>query len=205
MNIGDNTSVRELSTLLQAVWAPGTTRNILFLVVTSEENVVEATLRNSSEGTLKSWIFREIVELEHSLLDEASTLDLDDACEARRHEEEVELLVHLANFLSVTEFALKIVERLELAATRSIDMPFIFQPRIVVYRVWNFQVASEDDLCHEARKFDRLGILIFSTLVVETKSCDRNICIKVRKLIVFKLSGHHEDIISLLMQENLSI
>ena len=108
--------------------------------------MVEATLRNSIEDTPKSWIFCESVELVHGLLDECSALDLDDAREAWGHEEEVELLIRLADFLSVTEFTLKVIEGLELAATRSVEVPLIFQPWIVVHCVWNFQVPSKDDL-----------------------------------------------------------
>ena len=108
--------------------------------------MVEATLRNSIEDALKSWVFCESVELVHSLLDECPALDLDDASEAWRHEEEVKHLIRLADFLSVTEFTLKIIEGLELAATRSVEVPLIFQPWIVVYCVWNFQVPSKDDL-----------------------------------------------------------
>ena len=100
MHVGDNTRVRELTSVLQAVRASLACRNVFFFVIASEEDVVESTLWRAGKDRVKSRVGRQAIELVNSLLYKRSTFDLDDASEARGHEEEVQSLVLLPNLFS---------------------------------------------------------------------------------------------------------
>ena len=91
----------------------------------------------------------------------------------------------------MTEFALKIIERVKLAATRPLDFILILKSWITVYRVRNFKVASEDHFRHKTVKLNGCTILVVSTFVIEAEPGNGYIRIKVRKLVLLQLSRHH--------------
>jgi hypothetical protein len=99
--------------------------------------VVESGLRGACEYPIESRIPMKIVQLTNSFFDKAPALDLDDASETRRHEEEVKFLLVFIEPLSVAEFSFEMIERFEFTASWSIDMLLITLTRIIVNRVWN--------------------------------------------------------------------
>ena len=153
--------------------------------------MIERTLWNIGEYTAKSWICSEAIQFTYCLLDERSAFDFDNRSETWRHEKEVEPFIHLSNLFPMTEFALKIIERVKLAATRPLDFILILKSWITVYRVRNFKVASEDHFRHKTVKLNGCTILVVSTFVIEAEPGNGYIRIKVRKLVLLQLSRHH--------------
>lgn len=138
--------------------------------------MVDGTSWSLIEHAVESLVLEDAVESLNRLFDVSSGLDFQNTSETRRHQEEVELLLVLIQLLSVTELTLDLSGCNEFAALWSIDLIVCWLLRAV----WYLEIASKDDLTHEAWQLDADILFVVTAFIEEAEPGDADVRIEVR-------------------------